>query len=293
MKIEQLEQLVLIEKFGSISKAARETYMSPSALSNNLGDLEDEIGVCLFERSPMGVVPTLEGKEIIQHARTILNECEQILSYGKQSHSLSGEITVLLAPAYQYLYSKIILLFGKRFPEAVLHLKIFVPTQLFEMLSNGIANIGVVFATDKTCEKEYSNLDIERFSDNQLCFFFSKQHPLAAAETITAEDIAKECLFVYSEYHSEKAKLQPHVNQRITIVEDIESIMQLISAGEGIAYGLESAIKADWRYQQGLIVPLDIGTENGSAALVYPRKRKLTLLERKTLELLRDVLSNM
>ncbi len=291
MKMEQLEQLLLIEKFGSVSKAAREMYIAQSALSNNLNNLENEIGVRLFERSPMGVVPTAEGKEIIKHARTILSERDQILNYGKNQHTLTGEITIILTPAYQYLYSKIILLFEQRLPNAKLHLKICNPKQLYDMLLTGSASAGLLFSSDITLQNKPANLKTELFSANQVRFFVGQQHPLASKKDVSIDDIAKERLLAYSEYHSTIFKAHRLPEQKISVIEDMDSLMQMLADGMGVCSMPERAVFTNWRYQQGQVIALDLSDNIGNDTIVYSSKQQPTLLEQQSIALLREILS--
>lgn len=96
VRLENLQQIIEIEKQQSVSKAAKALYMSQPALSGALNHLEDEVGVRLFERTPTGVVPTPEGTDILQLAKQIMECTNQILNYGKQNQDLYGEVTVLI-----------------------------------------------------------------------------------------------------------------------------------------------------------------------------------------------------
>ena len=80
MRLEQLHQMIEIEKQQSISKAAKALYMGQSTLSNALNRLEEEIGVRLFDRTPTGVVLTREGKDILQLAKQML-DCKSQLPW--------------------------------------------------------------------------------------------------------------------------------------------------------------------------------------------------------------------
>ena len=84
MKLEQLKHIVEIDKQKSISKAAKALYIGQSTLSGSLTSLEEELGVCLFERTASGVMPTEEGKEALQLAKHMLDSAQQMHNIGKQ-----------------------------------------------------------------------------------------------------------------------------------------------------------------------------------------------------------------
>jgi len=57
---------------GSFTKAAAELYMTPSAVLHQIGALEKELGVNLFDRTPRGVSLTKEGIYLKSHAQMML-----------------------------------------------------------------------------------------------------------------------------------------------------------------------------------------------------------------------------
>ena len=54
----QLKYAVEVEKTGSISKAAENLYMNQPNLSKSIRELEDDLGIAIFDRTAKGVVPT-------------------------------------------------------------------------------------------------------------------------------------------------------------------------------------------------------------------------------------------
>lgn len=74
LKIRQLVLLTAIAEHKSVSKAAVALHITQSAATKTLRELEDALGVSLFNRSPRGVAPTAFGQSLIAHAKTILGE---------------------------------------------------------------------------------------------------------------------------------------------------------------------------------------------------------------------------
>lgn len=72
---------VEVEKTGSISQAAENLFMAQPNLSKAIKELEDTLGIAIFERTKKGVRPTAQGKEFLVYAKRILvqlNEMESI-----------------------------------------------------------------------------------------------------------------------------------------------------------------------------------------------------------------------
>ena len=80
MDTRQLEYMLCIEKHRSISGASKELYISPSALSQQIKQLEGELGTRLFRRSGGGVIPTADGNIYLSGARQMLKLKQDALS---------------------------------------------------------------------------------------------------------------------------------------------------------------------------------------------------------------------
>ncbi len=76
MELRQLRYFTAIARCGSFSKAADEVFVAQSALSNQLAQLEDELGTQLFHRNRRGVELTEAGRNFHAHAKTILRQVE-------------------------------------------------------------------------------------------------------------------------------------------------------------------------------------------------------------------------
>lgn len=300
MKLEQLEQLIEIEKQQSISKAAKALYMGQPALSGSLNSLEEEIGVRLFERNSSGVVPTREGKEILQLARQMLDCREQILQYGRQNKNLYGEVTVLITQAYGFLYSDIIMEFKERYPEAELNLQIRTPEKIVEEISHGAANLGVTLwelLPEQTPQvlKE-AGLQYETFGSHSMMVYVSQDNRFAEHESVTLQELRQEQFVAYSPSYWAATNKQIQATSEPLVMTDRENLKRMISTGKAIAMMPDTFAVHDLYCEQGLIKLIPIkGSENfaeGIDYLLYPAKRRLTLLEQKTVAILRGVLAD-
>ena len=95
LKFRQLKLLVTVDEQRNILKASKVLNMAQPAATKNIRDLEDLLGVSLFDRSSRGVTPTLYGDVVIKHAKLILSQIkltsEEIISL---KTGLSGHINV-------------------------------------------------------------------------------------------------------------------------------------------------------------------------------------------------------
>ncbi|GGG18401.1 LysR family transcriptional regulator [Paenibacillus aceti] len=74
MTLQQLKYFIEIVNSGSINKAAESLYISQPSLSNAVKDLEAEVGVELFNRTPKGITLTMDGVEFLGYARQVVEQ---------------------------------------------------------------------------------------------------------------------------------------------------------------------------------------------------------------------------
>lgn len=301
MRLEQLHQIVEIAQQQSISKAAKALYMAQSSLSGSLNNLEDEIGVRLFERNSGGVVPTSEGSDILHLARQVIETCDLILSYGQQNRQLRGDVKLYITQAYGYLYSDLIMEFNRYFPEATLNLIVVSQEHVVSALENGKANIGLTmwgFIEDQTEDVlKKAGLQFEKFHSHNLMLFVSQDSQFAENEEVTLSDVKlkQEKFLSYSASYWSTVNRHLHAKKDPVVMTDREALKRMVSSGQGVAVLPETFALHDLYCEQGMIKMIPIkGTENYGTAedyLLYPAKRRLTVLEQKTLDLVREILT--
>ena len=83
MNLEHLRYAVEIEKSGSITQAAKSLYMAQPNLSKAVKELEHEIGITIFKRTPRGVMATEHGARFLSYAKSILSQMDELESLYK------------------------------------------------------------------------------------------------------------------------------------------------------------------------------------------------------------------
>ena len=76
MTIAQLKYVLEISKSSSIREAATKLYISQPALSASIRELEEELGILLFERTNKGISLTDDGREFLTYAKKVLGQYE-------------------------------------------------------------------------------------------------------------------------------------------------------------------------------------------------------------------------
>ena len=99
MKIEHLKYALEVEKTGLISKAAENLYLSQPYLSKAIRELEENIGIVIFNRTPKGVVPTKDGAEFLVYAKNIVSQIEEVENIYKQRDADSHRFDICVPMA--------------------------------------------------------------------------------------------------------------------------------------------------------------------------------------------------
>ncbi|NMM05563.1 LysR substrate-binding domain-containing protein [Polaromonas sp.] len=147
MELRQLRYLVRVIEMGSISRAALDLELVPSALSQQISRLESELSTRLLQRSPKGVTPTEAGLAFFREAQLVLRHAEQAARAAQQSR-LSGTVSVGLAPSTAAVLGlPLLLAMRERYPDVRLHMVESLSGHLTAMLNARQLDLAMLFNT--------------------------------------------------------------------------------------------------------------------------------------------------
>jgi DNA-binding transcriptional LysR family regulator len=145
MRVEQLEHLVAVTRFGSLRRASEQLHLSQPALSESVSRLEKELGVVLIERRRSGARISSAGLELLPYLEAVLEAMarlraaagdqkgeERVLRVG----TVSAATSTLLTPALRQL--------AERHPTSRVELASIRQTSINEGLLDGRLDLGLV-----------------------------------------------------------------------------------------------------------------------------------------------------
>lgn len=188
LKTRQLLLLVAMEEEGGIYRAAQVLNMTQPAASKLLKDLEDMLGVQLFERLPRGMRPTWYGETMIRHARMALSTLAQAhdeieaLKVGRFGQVSIGAIT---APAMTLLPQAVAAV-KRLHPSLRVSVQIETSDVLMERLAQGRLDmmVGRLFE-----QHDKSGLRYEAMVEEEVSAIVRPGHPLLAAQGLALRDL--------------------------------------------------------------------------------------------------------
>ena len=105
MNILHLKYAVEVEKAKSINKAAENLYMGQPNLSRAIKDLEEELGITIFNRSSRGMTITAEGEEFLSYAHSILEQVNEVEAIYKSKKHDRQKFTISVPRASYISYA--------------------------------------------------------------------------------------------------------------------------------------------------------------------------------------------
>ena len=92
MTLKQLEYVIALDNHRNFVKAADSCYVTQPTLTMQVGKLEEEIGVQIFDRGKKPLEPTKPGTQIIEKARQIIREVNLMKEFlTEERETLTGE----------------------------------------------------------------------------------------------------------------------------------------------------------------------------------------------------------
>jgi LysR family transcriptional regulator, nitrogen assimilation regulatory protein len=295
MDLKQLHYFVHVAELGSFSRAATVLSIAQPALSRQVRLLEVELRQTLLYRNGRGVNPTEAGKRLLAHSRGILEQvgrARQDLEQVKDDpvgHLVIG----LPQPVGRVLTPLLVCEFRRRFPKGTLGVIEGLSTYILEWITMGRVDIGLVY--DSVAAPGY---EAEALLEERLYLITApdRQRPGERAKTVNLVDLPKYPLIIPSRPHG----VRVHVEQELARIgckmniaweiDGISAVLDLVYAGHGHAIMAPHSLR-------GSPIPRDFWVRKvvrpelpSTLSLATPSQRPLTLLARRTVDLLRELI---
>jgi DNA-binding transcriptional LysR family regulator len=194
MEIRQLKAFLAIAEAKTFTAGARQVNITQAAISMQIRQLEDSVGLPLFTRTPRRVILTQAGELLLQRARKILREHDAALSEiaevaGAEHGRLRiGSASAMFATAQ---LPGILEKLKKSFPNAEIKVSSGTSQVLVEKIQHGDLDIAFVSLPVQT-----SSVQTDLLFSDEIVAIASPKHPLAKEKYISAAALAGEPLIL-------------------------------------------------------------------------------------------------
>ena len=281
MNVDQLKAFHKVAAMGSFTKAARELFLTQSAVSQQIGALEAEIGGRLFDRSGKGIRLTGEGEVLLAYAEKLFELHEEIDAiFGSLRTLQKGKIAVgATAVIGTYFMPAAISAYHRHYPGIEIDLQMGNSEQILRMVLDRQVDLGIAGMNKK--QATLMSVFIHRES---LLFVCSPRNPLAARESVTLDDLDR-IPFIWREKGTQTLALVKRWFQQNATADfprqtlslaNMEAAKRIVEEGYGVT--IIPAIAAQREIEAGLLKRLtvegfDITVDYG---LICPKGRLLS-----------------
>lgn len=226
MKMQQLEYIIAIARAGSITAAAKNLYQAQPNISIALKELESEVGMQIFWRTPNGMVLTPEGENFLARAKDIVDSMHS-LEADYTNRADEGVSLKLSAIHSAYIPGILSSWINELSDEEKITIKFFATNtnKVIEDVTSGRADVGIIRSPQAQFDMYMEQLRNRKLEVRPLASFvlqpiMSVDHPLADKDDVTLEELEQfpeivhddgemnlfETTYINSEYESKGSK---------------------------------------------------------------------------------------
>lgn len=241
VELRHLRYFATVGDLLNFTKAAQKLRVAQPALSRQIHDLEDELGVKLFDRTQRAVKLTEAGTAFLTEAKAVLDRAEEAVKVARGvARGERGEIHVGYAPSLTVeLLPSALHSFHNVAPGVHVKLHDLSSEEMVRGVREGKLHLSLVAQPEK---EALHGLKYESLQSYPICVGVPPGHRLARAKEVKLEQITDEPLVAYAradypEYHAMLRELFASANTKPRVAEEHDSAPSLIAAA-GIGRGL-------------------------------------------------------
>jgi len=290
MELRHLNYFVTVAELANFTKASRRLRVAQPALSRQVRDLEEELGVVLLERSPRGARLTPAGEAFLPEAQAVLARAAEARGVAKAfATGERGELRIGYAPSPTVeLLPRILHAYQSEAPGMRVRLHDLTTEELLGGLRAGTLDAALMVRPGR---RDLTGLVFEELIRYPACVAMKPGHPLLRSRRVALRELADQPLLAYTradypEYHEWLESLFHSIAVQPRIAEEHDSATSLIAAaeaGHGVAlvlscFGCLAGPRLQLRELEPAPEPFAVGVVFNRARLCPASKRFIALL---------------
>ncbi|MEM7274606.1 MAG: LysR substrate-binding domain-containing protein [Actinomycetota bacterium] len=273
--LRQLEYAVAVADHQHFGQAARAVAVSQPGLSSQIGELEKRLGVLLFERSSRKVALTPAGAEIVERARRLLTDVDELVATASVHHgTLRGRLSLAAIPTMApYLLPAIVQTLPRRWPELELELHEMQTEPMVAAIEAGQLDVGLLAMPVET-----GSLHVEPITEERFLLALPDGHALSGSSPVPVSVLQDLPVLLLEEGHC----LREHAMTVCNLAGDVEhsdvraaslaTLTQMVASGIGVTLLPEGALPVEARTGAGVTTrPFESPAPGRQIALVWRR----------------------
>lgn len=213
-----LRYFIEVATSGSLSAASATLHVAISAISRQIGKLEEHVGAALFERVPRGMVLTEAGRLLLAHARRMALESEAVLQSIASLHGSAGnEIRIACSQGLaEDVVPSAIAAFRKQHPGTRFHVVVGVTAEIGRMVADGDVDLAIAFNLEPG-----KGVVVRHAQRSPLFAVMAGNHPLARHAQVTLDDLREHPLAITSRITTTRKLLDTACSMAGVLIEPV------------------------------------------------------------------------
>ncbi len=258
LSIRQLQYVVAVADTLGFHKAAARCRVSQPTLSSQIQKLEDVLGVQIFERDKRRVLVTTAGTAVVEHARRVLVEVDDLLAATTEMKDpFAGTLRIGVIPTVApYLLPYVTPAVAARWPRLRLALVEAKTDDILAGIRTGSLDAGLLAVVDGMGDLEKANV-----LDDPFVAAVPRAHALARKKSVSIDDLGEERVLLLDDGHCLRSQVLS-LCQRVGAAEtdlratSLATLVQMVSSGAGVTLLPSIAVEVENRRGQLAVKPL-------------------------------------
>ncbi len=190
----KLKVLQMVDSYGGVTAAAEAMRLTPSAVSYQLRQLAEQLGVKLIEPAGRGIKLTAAARTVLRHTVVMQAQWEQARGeLAATAEEPTGSFTLCgFSTAATHLLPPAAATLRHHHPRLSVRLVEAEPVRCFELLLSGEADLGLVVVTSDSPPLSDERFDQQPLLDDPLDLVVPVDHPLTRQRRVSLADAARE-----------------------------------------------------------------------------------------------------
>lgn len=245
MEIRQLNYFIKAAELLHFTDAATASFVTQSTLSQQIKQLEAELGMLLFDRIGKQVRLTEAGNVFLLHARQIILDIKKSKqAIFELANMVNGELRIGVTYAFSSLLLPALTPFSEKYPGIMIHVEYGTAGELENKLR--MADLDIILAFHEQTDGE--DLEMQPLFSSRIMMVVSKKNPLARLSKITLKELGKLEMILPSNGFSSrdllneifrKNKIAPNIKIEMN---DVHSLLSMVESGNWATIINEKAI---------------------------------------------------
>ena len=187
MELRVLRYFLTLAREESISRAAEALYITQPTLSRQLAELEEELGVRLFERGKRKITLTEDGLLLRRRAEEMTELADKTeRELRERTERLAGVVSVGAAETVaSELLVRAVDSFRRKYPDVTFELDAGIADRVKERIDAGLLDLGLLIEPGDIAKYDFVRLGI----DDRCGILMNASAPLAQKQSVTSEDL--------------------------------------------------------------------------------------------------------